>query len=603
MALIDKASLLMVPSTYEAGKLYNVLPSGNRAPDSTDQNSGYDQTRADFDFDRGSNAAATRVNASGLIEKYRENLLLQSNNFTSWSNIGGTMVGGQSGYDGSNDAYLFTMSSGANICSQTNTQSGVQTYSVYAKGNVNNGLRFYAFGTSNVFAYFDLNIGAVESTNQVIDANIEDKGNGWYRCSMTFNQTNTQIYMYLSNNNNTNASSGSILIQNAQLESGLAATDVLTSGATTGKAGVLVDLPRINFDANGENGSLLLEPSRKNLVAFSEYLNGGIWIKAGCSVIDNDSTSPEGLTNAAKVEGGGGNTQIRLYDNYTFPSAGDYTLSVFAKAGNNNFLSLRFSGVTGAAVAYFDLVNGTTEQSWATIEPVGTDGWHRCSITADLTGPDLTGNYNFYVAYSYTDSTFPSNGDANGQYVYLYGAMLEQNATYATSYIPNHSGTGGVTRAADSCLGAGDVNTFNSSEGVLYTEISALENDQTNRAICIYKDSSLDNIIVIQYSSVSQNIRYLYRQGVTSIADINFVVSDITSVHKIAGSWENNNFRLFVDGIKVGEQLSGNVAPANTFITLGFNRPDGQTFFGNAKQVAVFNEALSDSELATLTTL
>ena len=84
MALIDKASLLMVPSTYEAGKLYNVLPSGNRAPDNKG-GAGYDQTRADFDFDRGSNAAATRINSSGLIEKYRENLLVQSNNFgTTW---------------------------------------------------------------------------------------------------------------------------------------------------------------------------------------------------------------------------------------------------------------------------------------------------------------------------------------------------------------------------------------------------------------------------------------------------------------------------------------------------------------------------------------
>ena len=97
MALIDKASLLMVPSTYEAGTLYNVLPSGNRAPDSTDQNSGYDQTRADFDFDRGSNAAATRVNASGLIEKYRENLLLQSNQFdTTWT-TGATLTSRQNG--------------------------------------------------------------------------------------------------------------------------------------------------------------------------------------------------------------------------------------------------------------------------------------------------------------------------------------------------------------------------------------------------------------------------------------------------------------------------------------------------------------------------
>ena len=89
MALIDKASLLMVPSVYEDGTLYNVLPSGNKAPDETGNHNGYDQTRADFTFSRGSNLAATRVNASGLIEKGRENLLLQSNQFdTTWL-IGG----------------------------------------------------------------------------------------------------------------------------------------------------------------------------------------------------------------------------------------------------------------------------------------------------------------------------------------------------------------------------------------------------------------------------------------------------------------------------------------------------------------------------------
>ena len=93
MALIDKASLLMVPSTYEAGKLYNVLPSGNRAPDNKG-GAGYDQTRADFDFDRGSNAAATRINSSGLIEKYRENLLTESNNFSDsdWTNSNITLT-------------------------------------------------------------------------------------------------------------------------------------------------------------------------------------------------------------------------------------------------------------------------------------------------------------------------------------------------------------------------------------------------------------------------------------------------------------------------------------------------------------------------------
>ena len=56
----------------------------------------------------------------------------------------------------------------------------------------------------------------------------------------------------------------------------MVSTDYLDSGATTAKAGVLIDLPRINYDANGENGSLLLEPSRQQLLQYSEYFGDSV---------------------------------------------------------------------------------------------------------------------------------------------------------------------------------------------------------------------------------------------------------------------------------------------------------------------------------------
>jgi hypothetical protein len=87
------------------------------------------------------------------------------------------------------------------------------------------------------------------------------------------------------------------------------------------------------------------------------------------------------------------------------------------------------------------------------------------------------------------------------------------------------------------------------------------------------------NIILL-----SNNIRYLYRQGVVSVSDLSFVINDIKTNHKIAATWKQNDFKLFVDGIKVVEQLSGNVAPLNTFVGLDFKRPDGQPFYGNTKQ-------------------
>lgn len=36
----------------------------------------------EFDFTRGADIAATRVNKDGLVEKYRENLIKSSNDFT-----------------------------------------------------------------------------------------------------------------------------------------------------------------------------------------------------------------------------------------------------------------------------------------------------------------------------------------------------------------------------------------------------------------------------------------------------------------------------------------------------------------------------------------
>ena len=325
MALIDKASLLMVPSTYEAGKLYNVLPSGNRAPDSTDQNSGYDQTRADFDFDRGSNAAATRIDENGVLQKYRENKLLRSNQFdTTWGTSGTSVTSGQSGYDGTNNAWLLTKT-GANFryVYQDISSSGVQSFSVYAKAGSLNIATLYVNAAVNYYIKFNLVDGSVleqSATGVIINTNAENAGNGWWRLSATINDSITRVRIYPDFSEST---SGNILIQSAQLESGLVATDYLNSTDVTAKAGVLIDLPRINYDANGENGALLLEGSRTNFINYSEYAGGWATIDANITKTDNAATSPEGVNNAVKLEGitGSGGNQIAVsYTHLTLPT-------------------------------------------------------------------------------------------------------------------------------------------------------------------------------------------------------------------------------------------------------------------------------------------
>ena len=155
--------------------------------------------------------------------------------------------------------------------------SGVYTYSVYAKeGTLSQvGLR-NSGGADRVI--FNLSNGTIATqAGNVAHKNIEDIGDGWYRCSATFTDASTGYQVYVDWNE---SDAGFIYIQDAQAELGLVAMDVLTSGATTAKAGILEDMPRIDYTSG--TGALLLEPGRTNkLLLIATYFDG--WTKGRCN--------------------------------------------------------------------------------------------------------------------------------------------------------------------------------------------------------------------------------------------------------------------------------------------------------------------------------
>ena len=337
---------------------------------------------------------------------------------------------------------------------------------------------------------------------------------------------------------------------------------------------------------NSGCGSWLMENQATNLITQSEDFSNASWTKTGLTVNSNSAISPDGNLNASLITmstGGYGS----VYTTTTSISGTTYTSSVYGKKGNQNYLSLeyRVGAFPGNADAVFDLNTGVVTSGTGIIEDVG-NGWYRCSVTKVSTSSSALLIIGRGISGSSNDT------------VYLYGAQLEQQS-YATSLIPTQGASS--TRLADIATNSGNASLINSEEGVLYAEIAALANDGFQKAISIYKDGSLDNIITIQYNSISNNIRYLYRQGVVSVSDLNFVVNDIKNNHKIAGTWKQNEFKLFIDGIKVGEQLFGSVAPLNTFVNLDFKRPDGHNFYGKNKALAVYKTALTDASLRSLT--
>ena len=170
--------------------------------------------------------------------------------------------------------------------------------------------------------------------------------------------------------------------------------------------------------------------------------------------------------------------------------------------------------------------------------------------------------------------------------------MLEQQ-TYATSYIPTAGTT--ITRAAETCNNSKP--SVNSTEGVLYAEIQALASDSTDKVITM-SDGSTSNRVQVYFNSSNQIVGGLISGG-SGQAAITYS-TDIKLVSKIAFKFKQNDFALWVNGSEVGTDVVGN--PATGLNVIDFdNGAGGANFYGKLKGLAVYNEALSESQLMQLT--
>jgi len=271
-----KPKLALIPAA-QGSKFYSVLPSDGVG---------------DFDFARAS--AATRINKYGLIETVasgqsrlnyplidgvvkgcpshilepaRTNSLPYSQDFSNaaWLKSNVTIISNSIiSPDGTLNAdELQVTSSGGNIYDNVgNTGDGV--FSVFAKYK---DTQFIRLRSTSSYAYFDIKNGIVGSTLSVLGTKIENYGNGWYKCSVIGNNTNSLAQIFVSSDG-VNVGLGNVYLWGADFQMGSYPTSYIpTSGST---------VTRVAETANGAGDASTFNDSEGVLMAeISALANDG----------------------------------------------------------------------------------------------------------------------------------------------------------------------------------------------------------------------------------------------------------------------------------------------------------------------------------------
>ena len=343
------------------------------------------------------------------------------------------------------------------------------------------------------------------------------------------------------------------------------ATRINSSGLVSN---VATGVPRISYDSNGDNGHILLEPTSTNLVPYSENFEGGSWSNASIGTtptLDSGYTAPDGSSTAYKISNA--NQDSFWY----YPSVADsnYARTIWARA------------VSGTGTAQLLSHNSNTNNTFTL-----TETWQRFEVNSTTSS---TGETGFYAV------DFRGSGTLDE--VLVWGAQSE-NLSYATSYIPTLTGSQ-ETRATETATGAGSAELINSTEGVLYAEIAALANDGTFREITL-NDGSTNNVVEIRYKSTANQFQFVVRNGGAAVVSPTITLTNPLEFIKVAFSYKTNDYKMYINGVEVATDTSGTMPSGLN--NLSFNWGGSNPFYGKCKAVAVFNEALSDSELTQLTT-
>ena len=491
-------------------------------------------------------------------------------------------------------------------------------YTVYVKPNGYTKVAFREMATTGDYAAFSLTgAGSVLDKSASATASISALPDGWYLISTSIAAAATliryTIYVldpsYTSGtvevNWTPNGTSG-VYLWGAQF-SDSASLDpyVPVYGAAVTSAAYYG--PRRDFDgATLACKGLLVEEQRANLLLHSAAFDNVVWTPTGVTIAANvagaAAVAPDGTNTADKWQETAGGSGHALTESASVTTGVTYTFSVYAKAAENSYIGL--FGLKNSVGKFFNLSNGTVGNNISAapaafdIYPVG-NGWYRCWIQDTEIA---TTSRSFQIYSSKNGTNWDYSGTLNDG-IYLWGAQLEANASFATSYIP--TGASSATRNADVASVSTQAFPYSATEGTLVANGSVLSTAAGNRAIATLHQSSNTAITtgnnVSGFGATTADFYVINGGSDQAVFYFNSAVTTGTPF-KVGGFYKANNFNGSANGTAGALDTSGSVPSDVTEMRIGRSQSGTVAYFnGHIRQITYLPRAVTTAELQTRT--
>jgi hypothetical protein len=329
-------------------------------------------------------------------------------------------------------------------------------------------------------------------------------------------------------------------------------------------------------------------------------IDNSAWGKDAVTASGNVLVSPDGYANADIIVEDTALGNHRITRSVSFVSGTTYASSCFVKQGSGTRRILIFFGNTAFGsnlFVNFNIQTGTITPSSSSItgkiENYG-NGWFRCIAIATATSTNSATNA-IYLRQTDAASSATYTGDGTSS-MYIWGLQCEAG-THATSYIPTTAAT--VTRNADSAFDTGISSLLGQTEGTVFIDMSHSANISA-RSIFAIDINATTNFIAGTINN-SNAVVFQVRQSGSSTS---IITSSALSLgrHKIAFAYKSGDYALYIDGVQIGTSNS-TVYPVGTLDQLVFSSANYGQLGDKFNQNIVFKTRLTNTELATLTTL